>query len=152
MNSDLKYDKRNIDLRRSKVLELSAQGLQQNRIAQILGVSDATISLDMQYLTCIAQQNLKTHVQEIVPLQFKKTMSGMTQVLQKAWEIVNNQSSKTSEILQSLALINDTYLKLMNLTTDGKMLEQSMAWLEKQQERSDMEVEDVLVTQDQENE
>ena|ERR687895_2938251 len=62
MNSDLKYDKINIELRRGKVLELLAKGNSQTEIAKALNVSNALISLDIQYLREQAQKELETHI------------------------------------------------------------------------------------------
>src|SRR5918992_6055933 len=61
-NSDLKYDKINIELRRGKVLELLAKGNSQTEIAKALNVSNALISLDIQYLREQAQKELETHI------------------------------------------------------------------------------------------
>jgi DNA-binding NarL/FixJ family response regulator len=48
MDSDLKYDKINIELRRGEVLKLLARGHSQTDIAKKLNVSNALISLDVQ--------------------------------------------------------------------------------------------------------
>jgi DNA-binding NarL/FixJ family response regulator len=47
MNTDLKYEKANIELRRGKVLELLTKGHSQTEIANSLNVSNALISLDI---------------------------------------------------------------------------------------------------------
>jgi hypothetical protein len=74
------------------------------------------------------------HLQEIIPLQYEKTILALTQVLDKSWEIANDKDNKKSEVLQALALFSDTSEKLLSLATDRKMLAQSTDWAVKQME------------------
>jgi predicted transcriptional regulator len=63
MSRDLKYEKANIELRRGKVLELLSKGHSQTEIAKTLNVSNALISLDLQYIKEKAQKELETHIE-----------------------------------------------------------------------------------------
>jgi hypothetical protein len=141
LNKDLRYQKENIQLRRSKVLELTAQAIPQNLIAEQLGVSKACVSLDMQYLRCTAAKNLQSHIEEIIPMRYSECEEGLRIVLRRAFEISNNPNSKTSEVLQSLALVSDTIGKLMNLSTDEKTIVQAISWIENKKKELQQELE-----------
>jgi hypothetical protein len=87
----------------------------------------------MQYLSCKAQENIKTHLQRI-PKQYEECHMGLKMTLRRAWEISNN-STKTTEVLQALSLCSDTYGKIMDLTTDGTTLQQAMDFISKKKGR-----------------
>jgi hypothetical protein len=79
MNSDLKYDKINIELRRGKVLELLSKGYNQRTIAEKLNVSDALISLDIQWIREQSKEGLRTPLQEKLPYEFARACTRLTQ-------------------------------------------------------------------------
>jgi predicted transcriptional regulator len=133
MSSDLKFTRELIELRRNKVLELVATGLQQNEIAAQLGVSTATISLDMQFHKETARSRLQEHIERI-PEQYQICKVGFNLVLRKAWELYNNAESMLDK-RQSLMLISDTYDKLKNLSTEEKTLEEAVEWITKKKEQ-----------------
>jgi DNA-binding NarL/FixJ family response regulator len=60
-NRSTKNTDKQIQWRRTKVLELSSQGNTQSDIAMILHVGEATVSKDISSLRQQAQLNLKTH-------------------------------------------------------------------------------------------
>jgi hypothetical protein len=74
------------------------------------------------YLRKQAQENLKSHIQERLPEQYQKSMIGLNQVLKMGWDIVHNDSSTSANRLQVLALINDSYKYVMDLTTNGVVI------------------------------
>ena len=78
-----------IQWRRTKILELSSQGNTQSDIAKTLHVGEATISRDISSLRQQAQKNLKTHINDKLPEEYQNCMTGINQVLKICWEIVN---------------------------------------------------------------
>jgi transposase len=70
-----------IQWRRAKVLELSSQGHNQSEIAKILQVGISTINRDAIYLRQQAQENLKSHIQQKLPEEYQRCLTGMNQVL-----------------------------------------------------------------------
>ena len=64
MNSGFKTKSEEIEWRRSKMLELRSQGLDQREIAQILKVSRATITFDLQCLRNEAKENVQEYTTE----------------------------------------------------------------------------------------
>ena len=77
----------NLEWRRSKVLELSSQGYTQSEIAKMLQISQSSVNRDLAYIAKQAQENLKTHIQHTLPLEFKRCINGINQVLKQAWQI-----------------------------------------------------------------
>jgi IS30 family transposase len=128
MCANFKYDKENIELRRGRVLELAARGMSQIQIAKELNVSNSTISLDLQYTKCKAQEHLQTHIQDTVVLQWEKTMSGLQQVLQKVWDIAEH-STKTSEKLEAYGLINTCYKYINDMSTDSTIISKALKFV-----------------------
>jgi IS30 family transposase len=128
MCANFKYDKENIELRRGRVLELAARGKSQIQIAKELNVSNSTISLDLQYTKCKAQEHLQTHIQDTVVLQWEKTMSGLQQVLQKVWDIAEH-STKTSEKLEAYGLINTCYKYINDMSTDSTIISKALKFV-----------------------
>lgn len=155
INSNLKYDRANIELRRSKILDLLSQGIPQNIIAQQLNVSTATVSLDIQYLEETAKENIEKHIHETLPMQYAKVQSGLNQVLRKAWEVVNKEHVDDKTKLQSLALINDSYRLLMELVSDGSVIKEAMSFVKKvlaPSEQEENQVVEELQNQEEEEE
>jgi transcriptional regulator len=71
-NRSTKNTDKQIQWRRTKVLELSSQGNTQSDIAKTLHVGEATVSRDISYIRQQAQENLKTHIQNKLPEEYQK--------------------------------------------------------------------------------
>jgi hypothetical protein len=97
LNTDFKFSKELVELRRAKVLELVAQAVPQT---QKLGVSPATISLDMQYLRESAKSNIRNHIEERIPAQFEECQTGLKLILRKTYEIVEKTTKWINELKQ----------------------------------------------------
>jgi predicted transcriptional regulator len=130
MSSEFKFSNELIQLRRAKVLELVAQAIPQNGIAKHLGVSPATISLDMQYLRETAKTNIRNHIEERIPMQYEEYQAGLKLILRKTYDIVDKSTSKPQEVLSAMSLAVDIYGKLMDLSTNGAILDKTVRWLE----------------------
>jgi DNA-binding CsgD family transcriptional regulator len=118
--------------RRGKVHELLITGHNQSQVADILKVSEGTISNDVGYLKEKACDNLKNHLEDRLPSEYENCMAGINQVLKMSWEIAmkgqnedtKNESSKTDDKtrLQALALANDCYKYKLDLVTNGVII------------------------------
>jgi hypothetical protein len=75
---------------------------------------------------------LKTHIQERLPEQYQKCINGLNQVLRIGWNIVNSDSNSPANRLQGLALINDCYKYLMDLTTNGVVVTDAIKYVQGQ--------------------
>ena len=122
-----------VEWRRSKVLELSSQGNSQPEISRTLQISLGTVNKDLSYLRQLAQENLKTLIQQKLPEEYQRCLTGMNQVLKLSWQIANNNTPNKMvqdhndnintittgddrTRLQASSLINDCYKYIMDLT------------------------------------
>jgi hypothetical protein len=141
-------ERRQIEWRRAKVLELSSQGHSQREIADTIHVGIGTINRDITYLRNEAQENLKTHIQDKLPEEYQNCMTGINQVLKICWDIVNksrnvnnNDNGQTvtmtdnKTILQALALINDCNKYKMDLTTNGVVITDAIKFVQTNKEK-----------------
>jgi hypothetical protein len=143
-------ERRQIEWRRAKVLELSSQGHSQREIADTIHVGIGTINRDIAYLRNEAQENLKSHIQDKLPEEYQKCMVGINQVLKICWDIVNksrnvdNNSGQTvtmtdnKTVLQALALINDCNKYKMDLTTNGVVITDAIKFVQTNKEKLSM--------------
>ena len=129
MSTQLRYSKELVQLRRSKVLELVSQSLPQSAIAEQLGVSTSTVSLDMQYLRETARTNIQNHIEEKIPMQYYECETGLKLLLRKVHELIN-KSTRPQDQIHAMALAADIYSKLMDLSTNGSILTSTLKWLE----------------------
>jgi predicted transcriptional regulator len=149
-NRSTKNTDKQIQWRRTKVLELSSQGNTQSDIAKTLHVGEATVSRDISSLREQAQLNLKTHINDKLPEEYQNCMTGINQVLKICWEIVNKSRSVNNDngqtvtmtdnktVLQALALINDCNKYKMDLTTNGVVITDAIKFVETNKERLTM--------------
>jgi hypothetical protein len=136
LSTGFKFSRELVELRRAKVLELVAQAVPQNQIAQMLSVSPATISLDMQYLRETAKSNIRNHIEERIPAQFEECQTGLKLILRKSYEIVDDKSKRTEEHLAAMNLAVNIYGRLMDLSTNGAILEKTTKWINELKQRS----------------
>jgi predicted transcriptional regulator len=146
-NRSTKNTDKQIQWRRTKVLELSSQGNTQSDIAMILHVGEATVSRDISSLRQQAQLNLKTHINHKLPEEYQNCMTGINQVLKICWEIVNklrninNYNGQTvtmtdnKTVLQALALVNDCNKYKLDLTTYGVVITDAIKFVQTKKEK-----------------
>jgi IS30 family transposase len=129
--------------RRAKVLELSSQGHSEREIASTLQMHHTTVHRDLEYLRKQAQENLKTHIQERLP-EHQKCMNGINQVLKIGWNIVQSDSSSAANRLQALALVNDSYKYIMDLTTNGVVVTDAIKYVQGKMDHLNNQEKDLL--------
>ena len=136
-----------IEWRRSKILELKAQGYTTEReLASKLNVSDSTIHSDFVFLREQARESLNTHVQDRLPSEYERCITGMNQVLKMSWDIANGSNGANNDNdngesitattldnktrLQALSLVNDCYKYIMDLTTNGVVITDAIKYVQ----------------------
>jgi hypothetical protein len=124
------------------VLELNSQGNSQPEISRTLQISIGTVNKDLSYLRQLAQENLKTHIQQKLPEEYQTCMVGINQVLKICWEIVNKSRNVNNDngqtvtitdnktVLQASALINDCNKYKMDLTTNGVVITDAIKFVQ----------------------
>jgi predicted transcriptional regulator len=126
MNTDLKYEKANIELRRSKVLELLAKGHSQTDIAKSLGVSPALISIDVQYIREQSKKRLETHFQDQLPYEYARAMTGINATLKRVSEMLEENKDPKIKI-ECMKLQMELWKSVMSMATDGGIIQRAIA-------------------------
>ena len=125
-----------IEWRRSKVLELRSEGLNQSEISKKLRIHKSAINRDLKYLSEFARKNVETHLEEKLPEEYQLCMTGLNQVLKKSWEIANSTSSTVDDKtkLQALSLVNDCYKYKMDLVTNGVVITDAIKFVQEKKD------------------
>jgi predicted transcriptional regulator len=118
-----------------KVSELLVKGHSQYEIADILKISQPTISRDVQFLREQAKAELREYVEDKLPEEHQRCLRGVTEVLKMAWAIANRQGQETKvdekTRLQALSLVNECYKFRIELLTNNSILNQALAFVER---------------------
>lgn len=78
-----------IEWRRNQVLELSSKCHSGTEIAKILQVDKSLVSRDLLFLRQQAHHNLQRHIQDKLPEEYQRCLTGINQVLKLSWQIAN---------------------------------------------------------------
>jgi hypothetical protein len=140
-----------VDWRRNIVQQLLVRGYSQWDVAEELQIDQSTVSRDIQYLRQNAQANLQKHIQQKLPEEYQRCLTGMNQVLKLSWHIANNTSKQNGQDhndnintistgddrtrLQALSLINDCYKYIMDLTTNGVVITDAIKFVQTNKEK-----------------
>jgi IS30 family transposase len=142
-----------VDWRRNKVQQLLVRGYSQWDVAEELQIDQSTVSRDIQYLRQQAQENLQKHIQQKLPEEYQRCLTGMNQVLKLSWQIANNTKQNGQDHndnintitpgddrtrLQALSLINDCYKYIMDLTTNGVVITDAIKFVQTNKEKLTM--------------
>lgn len=117
-----------IDWRRNKVLELSSQGNNQVDIANILQVSEPTVSRDLSHLKKQAKTNIKKYINERLPEEYEKCLVGLTSILKEAWT-TSQQTDDKREKIQALSLAKECYSMKLDLLTNATVVEDAIRFV-----------------------
>jgi orotate phosphoribosyltransferase-like protein len=118
LNSGFKTKSEEIEWRRAKILELKSQGLDQREISQILHVSPATITFDLQYLRDNARENVRDYTTKQFPLQFKVFLVAIQIAMKQFWNISQN-AQDNKEKMQALEHYRQCHIDMMAMLRDG---------------------------------
>jgi transposase len=94
-----------IEYRRQKVSEMQVEGASQYSIASSLGVSQATISKDVEYLEASAKEQMKRLVEDKLPHAHLQALQGINNIIKLGWETAQDTKRESARLL-SLALIS----------------------------------------------
>jgi hypothetical protein len=86
-----------VDWRGNKVQQLLVRGYSQWDAAEELQIDQSTVSRDIQYLRQKAQENLHKHIQQRLPEEYQRCLTGMNQVLKLSWQIANNTPKQNGQ-------------------------------------------------------
>ena len=89
---------RQIQWRRSKVVELDSQGHSQPEMASILQVSIGTVNRDLSYLRQQTKSNIRRYIDERLPEEYEKCLVGLTAILREAWNTSQQAEDRREKI------------------------------------------------------
>jgi hypothetical protein len=144
MNNLDRSSMNNLEWRRSKVLELSSQGYTQSEIAKTLQISQSSVNRDLAYIAKHAQENLKTHIQHTLPLEYKRCINGINQVLKQAWQISQSSEVKKEERLAALSLASNCYKFIMELATNGVVITDAIKYVQGKMDHLNKQEKEIL--------
>lgn len=113
-------------------MELNTQGYSQPEIARVLQVSIGTVNRDLSIIKQKARENLQKHIQEKLPEEYQRCLTGLNQVLKTCWYIINKPYTDDKTKLQATAIINDSYKYIMDLTTNGVVVTDAIKYVQGQ--------------------
>jgi transcriptional regulator with XRE-family HTH domain len=112
-----------------------AKGMSQIEIAHELQVSEASISLDIQYLRNQARESIKEYVTEHLPEQYQVCLCALDTIFKHAFDILET-SSDNREKLQAMELFKDTHLVKQELLSNATTIDSALNYIRsKQQEQ-----------------
>ena len=120
-----------LEWRRNKINELSVKGYSQSEIGKMLDMDKSAVSRDITFLKEEAKKTIKNHIQDKLPYEFTKCISGLEEIIKESWNIATqaDKNGNNKDKLQSLALIKDTYNTKMDLLTNVSLLQDSLKFV-----------------------
>ena len=119
-----------VEWRREKILLLSSQGYSQRDIADKIKVSVGTVNKDLSYLREQSRENIKKYVDEKIPEEYEKCLTGLNSILRESWSISDKAIDKREKI-EALKLARDCYSMRLDLLTNSSVINDSMRFIEK---------------------
>ena len=98
-----------------------SKGYNQIETAKILQVDVSTICRDVSYLKLQSKDNIKKYIDEKLPEEYEKCMTGLNSILREAWTISSNSPDKREKI-QALSLAKECYSMKLDLLTNATVV------------------------------
>ncbi|MGE5662492.1 MAG: hypothetical protein ACM3X1_09635 [Ignavibacteriales bacterium] len=114
-----------IKLRRDKVLELRAQGLTQQEIANKLsafGVSRRTVGNDLEYLSKNALSIVRAH-QRNIAFEYQQVLSNFYQLRKDAWTRFNDPKTNNHDRMTLYHILENLNHDILDTLAVGDMIE-----------------------------
>jgi hypothetical protein len=117
-----------IEWRRSQVLELSSKGHNQSEIARILQIDKSIISRDIVHIREQCKDNIKKYIDDKLPQEYEKCLTGLTAILKEAWNMVQ-ETNDERERIHALQLAKDCYEMKLDLLTNATVVETAIKFV-----------------------
>jgi predicted transcriptional regulator len=119
---------KSLEWRRNKVMELASQGHSQSEISRILQISQPTINRDISYLRQKAKENIRKYIDERLPEEYEKCLTGLTAITKEAWNTAHTTEDKREKI-QALSLAKDCYSMKLELLTNATVVDDAIRFV-----------------------
>jgi hypothetical protein len=112
-----------LEWRRAKVLELMSKGeTNQSEIARILQVDRSIVCRDVAYLRQQAKENITRYVDERLPEEYEKCLTGLNSILKEAWTMSKTDDNVKSDKIKALTLAKECYAMRLELLTNATVV------------------------------
>jgi hypothetical protein len=118
-----------VEWRRNKVQELLVKGYNHYEIASALQISRPTITRDIQYLSQYAKHSIKKYIDERLPEEYEKTLTGLTAILKEMWTASDKAGEDTKEKVLALSLAKEVYSMKLDLLSNVSTVEATMKFI-----------------------
>ena len=129
ISRETKYQ-RQVEWRREKVLELGSDGYGVREIAKLLKISHPTVSRDMQWLRHQAKEQIRKYIDEQVPLEYHKTLTGLQNIIKSMSDIIAN-SEDNKEIMQASGIKMQALNMKMELVSNANLVHEAIDLVER---------------------
>ncbi len=115
---------------------MRARGINQSAIARELQVSDASISLDIQFLKEQSQQVIKQYTTHDLPLQYQIALNAPDLIIERSYKIVEKaeEDNMTREELSAMELFKDTHLVKLELLSNATTIDSALNFIRSKQQ------------------
>jgi hypothetical protein len=123
-----------IEWRREQVLKMRSLGSNMTDIAKTLKVDVSTISRDMAFLRVQAKENIKQYLNDRLPMEYEKCLTGLTSILEEAWNTSKN-TQDNGEKIQALSLAKECYGMKLDLLTNVSVVDDVIKFVESKEKK-----------------
>jgi predicted transcriptional regulator len=100
--------------RRSKVKELLTRNYAQYEIANLLHISQPTISRDIKYIQKEIKKSTENYGEHLFET-YRNTLLGLDEAIKKLWTIVDSSKTDAKEKIKAITLIREYYRERLDL-------------------------------------
>jgi|GEM_PF-5655989 len=125
-----KHDKQVI-WRRQKIFSLLVQGVTSTYdLASALHISQSTATRDVQFLKVQATEQMRTHISERLPWEYRICAEGISEVLKYAWSHILQEDAGINKVA-TLSLIVQCYKDLLDMSTNATVVTDALQQVER---------------------
>src|SRR5215212_8224193 len=100
--------------RRNKVKELLTRGYAQYEIANVLHISQPTISRDIHYIKKEIRKSAENYAEHLFEI-YRNTLLGVDEVIKKLWVTIDSPRTDAKEKIKAITLIRQCYKDRLEL-------------------------------------
>jgi predicted transcriptional regulator len=103
-----------ISWRRNKVKDLLTRGYAQYEIADVLHISQPTISRDIHYIQREIKKSSDNYGEHLFEM-YRNTLLGLDESMKKLWEIIDSPKTEAKEKIKAITLLKACYKERLDL-------------------------------------
>ena len=94
-------------------------------------VALGTVNRDLQFLRQEAKVNIHRYIDEKLPFEYQKCLTGLEAILGKTWDIANNSNSSERDRLQAISVGMQAYGMKIDLLTNATVVERAVQFVDR---------------------